>query len=90
MTRDQLGARVRGLIEEHLANTPRLDGKDWPPVTDDVAMVYGLGLDSLDLVEVTMAVEDAFDIELDDEQVAELVTVRDLIDHLVAKLAVPA
>lgn len=90
MTRDELGARVRGLIEEHLANTPRLDRRATPPVTDDVAMVEGLGLDSLDLVDITMSVEDAFDLELDDEQVAELVTVRDLIGHLVGKLAVPA
>lgn len=45
MTRDNLGARVRGLIEEHLANTPRLTRKDPPAVTDDAGLVDGLDLD---------------------------------------------
>lgn len=90
MNREDLAARVRGLIEEHLANTPRLTRKDTAAVADDVALVDDLDLDSLDLIDLTMQIEDEFDIELDDEQVAELVTVADLVDHLAQRMAVPA
>jgi acyl carrier protein len=44
-----------------------------------------LGVDSLALVEYALALEDVFDVEIPEEEVAELVTVGDLVDALVAK-----
>lgn len=55
---------------------------------DDGAAFAGLGLDSLVLVEYALRLEDVFDVEIPEEEVAELTTVGDLVDALVAKTAV--
>jgi acyl carrier protein len=41
-----------------------------------------LGADSLDVVELVMAVEDKFDIEIDDNAAGQIATVQDVIDYL--------
>ena len=42
-----------------------------------------LGADSLDVVELVMAFEEQFEIEIDDEQAGELSTVQDALDYIV-------
>lgn len=42
-----------------------------------------LGADSLDLVELIMAFEEEFDIEIPDEKAGEIITVQQAIDHIV-------
>lgn len=52
-----------------------------------------LGADSLDGIEITMAVEEEFDIEIDDDDLAQISTVADLVtlvDRKLAGNAVPA
>jgi acyl carrier protein len=44
-----------------------------------------LGADSLDLVELIMAMEEAFDIEIPDENAEKLKTVQDAIDYIHSK-----
>jgi acyl carrier protein len=44
--------------------------------------VDDLGADSLDLVELIMAVEEAFDIEIPDEEAEKLQTVQDAINYI--------
>jgi acyl carrier protein len=41
-----------------------------------------LGADSLDAVELIMAIEDEFDIEINDEVAQNMKTVRDIVTHL--------
>lgn len=41
-----------------------------------------LGADSLDMVEVVMAIEDEFDIEIPDEDTVEIKTVKDIVDYI--------
>lgn len=54
-------------------------------ITMDTAFVDDLGADSLDVVELTMALEEAFDIpEVDDETVVGLVTVGDVFRFISA------
>lgn len=48
-----------------------------------------LGMDSLDLVELTIAVEDEFDIDLQFQNPPEIYTVGELVDHIASKM-VPA
>ena len=43
-----------------------------------------LGADSLDVVELVMAFEEQFEIEIDDEQAGELSTVQDALDYIKA------
>ncbi|MEE8324642.1 MAG: acyl carrier protein [Candidatus Humimicrobiaceae bacterium] len=56
---------------------------------DDVKLeskfVDDLGADSLDLVELIMAFEDKFGIEISDEEAEKMVTVKDVLDYISAK-----
>lgn len=51
-------------------------------VTAEANLMEDLGADSLDAVEISMAIEDEFDIEVDDEDFAQLKTVQDVVDYL--------
>ena len=51
-------------------------------VVPQASFVDDLGADSLDLVELIMAMEEAFDIEIPDEVAEKIVTVQDAINHV--------
>jgi acyl carrier protein len=53
-------------------------GVDLGEVTPDARILDDLGADSLDVVEMVMSIEEAFDIEVPDEDVEELRTVSDV------------
>jgi len=55
-------------------------------VTDDAAFVDDLGADSLDTVELIMAFEEQFNIEIPDEEAEKIRTVGDAIKYLEEKL----
>jgi acyl carrier protein len=51
-------------------------------VVPEASFVDDLGADSLDLVELIMAMEEAFDIEIADEVAEKIVTVQDAVNHI--------
>jgi acyl carrier protein len=51
-------------------------------VVPEASFVDDLGADSLDLVELIMAMEETFDIEISDDQAEELQTVQDAINYI--------
>ena len=51
---------------------------------DKKALKEDLEADSLDAVELIMAVEEEFDIEIPDEKAAEIKTVQDIVDYIKA------
>ena len=51
-------------------------------VTNDASFVDDLGADSLDTVELVMAFDEAFDIEIPDEDAEKIRTVKDAIDYI--------
>jgi len=51
-------------------------------VTPNASFVDDLGADSLDRVELIMAFEEAFDIEIPDEEAEKIATVQDAIDYI--------
>jgi len=51
-------------------------------VVSQASFVDDLGADSLDLVELIMAMEEAFDIEISDEEAEKLQTVKDAINYI--------
>ncbi len=55
---------------------------DKAKVVPGASFVDDLGADSLDLVELIMAMEDAFDIEIADEVAEKITTVQHAIDHI--------
>ncbi len=88
MTRDEIAARARTIIGEHFDDTVGhpLDRE----LTAETAFVADLGFDSLDIVEVAMAFEDAFDIEIDDADVERLKTFGQAVEYLAGRLEVAA
>lgn len=56
-------------------------GRDLGTLTPDTTF-EDLALDSLDVVQMIMAIEEAFDIEIDDEDVEGLQTVGQLLDYI--------
>lgn len=51
-------------------------------VSPEAKLIEDLGADSLDAVELVMAVEEEFDIEVPDEEAEKLTTVQDIISHV--------
>ena len=57
-------------------------GVEESEVTPNSSFVDDLGADSLDRVELIMAFEEAFDIEIPDEQAEKIATVQDAVDYI--------
>ncbi len=51
----------------------------------ETSLIEDLGADSLTIVELIMAMEDAFEIEIDDTEAEKLLTVQDVIDFIEAR-----
>ena len=51
-------------------------------LTMDTSLVSDLEADSLDAVEIIMAIEDEFDIEIPDEDAEKFLTIRDMVEYL--------
>ena len=71
--------KVKKIIAEHLG----ID--DMEKITEDAKFIDDLGADSLDTVELVMAFEEAFDVEIPDEKAETILTVGDAITHLESK-----
>jgi acyl carrier protein len=67
--------RVKKIIVEQL-------GVDEEDVTADATFVDDLGADSLDTVELVMAFEEEFSIEIPDEDAEKILTVQNVIDYI--------
>ena len=67
--------KVKQIIVEQL-------GVDEGEVTPNASFVDDLGADSLDTVELVMAFEEAFDLEIPDEDAEKIRTVKDAIDYI--------
>lgn len=74
------------VIKEHLVGR----GIDAGAVTMEADLAKNVGLDSLDVTELTLALEDHFGVEIPDEELEGLVTVKDAVDLVAAKVAVGA
>lgn len=61
-------------------------GVDASEVTQDASFVEDLGADSLDTVELVMAFEEAFNIEIPDEDAEKIGKVKDAVDYIKNKL----
>ena len=62
-------------------------GVDEAQVKNDASFIDDLGADSLDTVELVMAFEEKFDVEIPDEDAEKMTTVGDAIKYLTEKLS---
>lgn len=76
MTAEQVEQKVKQIIVEQL-------GVDEAQVDRTASFVDDLGADSLDIVELVMAFEEAFGMEVPDEDAEKMKTVGDAIDYIV-------
>ncbi len=67
--------RVKQIIAEQL-------GVDEEQVTDNAAFMDDLGADSPDTVELVMALEEEFDVEISDEDAEKIQTVKNAVDYI--------
>jgi acyl carrier protein len=63
-------------------------GVDKEIVNPEANVVDDLGADSLDVVELVMALEEAFDLEIPDEEAEKIRTVKDIIEYLAKVLSI--
>lgn len=80
MTRDEISSKVKNIIVEQL-------GVNAEEVKDESSFIDDLGADSLDTVELVMALEEEFNAEIPDEDAEKLRTVGDAIKYIEQKLA---
>ena len=67
--------RVKKIVVEHLGVEP-------DKVTEDASFIDDLVADSLDIVELVMAFEEEFGVEIPDDAAEKITTVRDAIDYI--------
>ena len=69
--------RVKKIVVEHL-------GVEADKVTEDASFIDDLGADSLDIVELVMAFEEEFGVEIPDDAAEQILTVKDAIAFIEA------
>ncbi len=77
---DGLAERIRKLVAEQL-------GVDRNQVTPQASILDDLGADSLDVVELVMAIEESFDIEIPDEAIEAMRTIGDVETYVAQNAA---
>ena len=75
MSSEEVFEKVKGIIVEQL-------GVADTAVTLEASFIDDLGADSLDIVELVMALEEEFDIEIPDADAEKGVTVGDVVDYI--------
>jgi len=72
---EEISKRIREIIVEQL-------GVSLEEVTPEASFIEDLGADSLDIVELIMALEEEYDIEIPDEDAEKIQTVKDVIAYV--------
>ena len=75
MTNEELFKSIKQMIVDQL-------GVDEDTITEDSSFVDDLNADSLDMVELVMAMEQEFDIEIPDDVAEKVVTVKDAVEYI--------
>lgn len=79
MQTNEIEARVKRIVVEQL-------GVKEDEVTVDASFVDDLGADSLDTVELVMALEEEFETEIPDEDAEKIITIKDAVSYIVQRM----
>ncbi len=80
MERDELLKKIKAIVSDKLSI-----GED--QVTEEASFIDDLGADSLDTVELVMALEDEFNLDIPDEEAEKLTTVGKAMDYILGHLS---
>ena len=75
MSSEEIFEKIKDIIVEQL-------GVAEANVTMEASFIDDLGADSLDIVELIMALEEEFDLEIPDADAEKIVTVSDVVDYI--------
>ncbi|MEA1964528.1 MAG: acyl carrier protein [Candidatus Aerophobetes bacterium] len=75
MDKDEILEKVKKITSEQL-------GVEESQITPEAKFIDDLGADSLDTVELVMALEEEFDLEISDEEAEKLITVQKVVDYV--------
>jgi len=75
MDKDEILKKIKKITSEQL-------GVEESQITPEAKFIDDLGADSLDTVELVMALEEEFDLEISDEEAEKLITVQKVVDYL--------
>lgn len=75
---EEIAGRVKSIIVEQL-------GVSMEEVNPQASFIEDLGADSLDIVELIMALEEEFDMEIPDEDAEKIQTVDDVVSYITGK-----
>jgi acyl carrier protein len=84
MSQTELFDKVKNIVAEQLSV------EDKTKITPQSKFMEDLGADSLDTVELVMALEEEFDIEIPDEAAEQIVSVQDAVDYINNKVTASA
>jgi len=79
MKANEIETRVKKIVVEQL-------GVKEDEVTNDASFVDDLGADSLDTVELVMALEEEFETEIPDEDAEKIITIKDAVNYIVDRM----
>jgi acyl carrier protein len=83
MNKDEILGKVKEIVKEQLE-------VEESKITPTAKFTEDLNADSLDTVELVMALEEEFGTEIPDEDAEKILTVQDAVDYISKKLAAPA
>ena len=75
---DEILKQLQDLIRDYTGN-------DELTISEDTLMVNDLELSSLDIINLMGSIEDTFDICIEDEDLANLLTVKDVVNYIISK-----
>lgn len=79
MERDELLKKIKSIVSDKLSISE-------DQVTEEASFIDDLGADSLDTVELIMALEDEFDMDIPDEEAEKLTTVGKVMDYVLERI----
>lgn len=80
MEREELLKKIKAIVSDKLSISE-------DQVTESASFIDDLGADSLDTVELVMALEDEFDMDIPDEEAEKLTTVGKAMDYILSSLS---
>jgi acyl carrier protein len=75
---EEILKQLQDLIRDYTGNKELV-------ITEESSLVNDLELSSLDIISLIGNVEDAFDIQIEDEDIANLLTVKDVVNYIISK-----